>query len=99
MPRRNHQRRGGPPKPTAPLTSRGARAESAADGEWSVRPVPATQAAKVYRCPGCDHSIDVGVPHVVAWRTDDLHGAEDRRHWHNGCWSGRGRRGLSRRWS
>ncbi|MGZ4516620.1 MAG: ATP/GTP-binding protein [Mycobacteriaceae bacterium] len=101
MPRRNHQqrRRGRAGTPATPVGSALARVESGADGEWSVRAVSGPQAAKTYRCPGCDHPIDVGVPHVVAWRNDDLRGAEDRRHWHNGCWAGRQRRGLTRRWS
>ncbi|WP_127782630.1 ATP/GTP-binding protein [Rhodococcus sp. X156] len=77
----------------------GTRSESGPDGEWAVRPVPASGAGKIYRCPGCDHTIAAGVAHVVAWRTDDPGGVEDRRHWHNGCWAGRGRRGLTRRWS
>jgi hypothetical protein len=66
-----------------------ARLEQGADGEWLVRPVTGEAAVKTYRCPGCDHEIRAGTPHVVAWRP----GAEgDRRHWHRPCWSARARR-------
>lgn len=65
--------------------------ESHADGEWMVRPVAASAAAKVYRCPGCDQEIRPTLPHLVAWRP----GAEDdRRHWHTPCWRARSRRGV-----
>jgi hypothetical protein len=39
---------------------------------------------KVYRCPGCDHEIALGTPHIVAWPADRV---EDRRHWHTPCWA------------
>jgi hypothetical protein len=51
--------------------------------DWVVRPVAGARATKVYRCPGCDHEIVAGTPHVVVWREDDV---EDRRHWHTPCW-------------
>ncbi|GAB3908193.1 hypothetical protein GCM10029964_107570 [Kibdelosporangium lantanae] len=71
------------------------RSESGPDGEWYVRSV--TGSAKVYRCPGCDHEIQAGVPHVVAWQADG--DVDDRRHWHRACWDARLRRGpTSRRW-
>jgi hypothetical protein len=57
---------------------------------WSVQPVAAARAQKSYVCPGCGGTIDAGVAHVVAWRTDGLFGeAADlaaRRHWHLHCW-------------
>ncbi len=53
-----------------------------ADG-WVVRPVAGARATKEYRCPGCDHVIPAGTPHVVAWREDLL---DERRHWHTTCW-------------
>jgi hypothetical protein len=53
------------------------------EDEWEVRPVAGAHAVKEYRCPGCDHEIKPGVPHVVAWRTDDT---DNRRHWHTPCW-------------
>ncbi|MBD3941526.1 hypothetical protein IF188_07440 [Microbacterium sp. NEAU-LLC] len=58
--------------------------------EWTVQPVSAAQAQKVYTCPGCGGSIDIGVAHLVAWRADGVLGdAADlaaRRHWHQHCW-------------
>ena len=56
--------------------------EWVADG-WHLRFVQPYRATKVYRCPGCDHEIRVGTPHVVVWRYDDV---ENRRHWHTPCW-------------
>ncbi|MBB5872071.1 hypothetical protein F4553_005505 [Allocatelliglobosispora scoriae] len=67
------------------------------DGEWSVRHVSVDAAVKIYRCPGCDQEIRVGVPHVVAWPADGRGDASDRRHWHTGCWQARGRRNPTRR--
>jgi hypothetical protein len=63
--------------------------ESAPDGEWVIRSVSGSGAAKVYRCPGCDQEITAGLAHIVAWRV----GEEDaRRHWHRPCWQARSRR-------
>ena len=49
--------------------------------------------SKVYQCPGCNHPIAAGQPHVVAWPEDSLlgwdSGVEARRHWHSGCWDRR----------
>ena len=53
------------------------------DEHWTARPVSGQAASKVYRCPGCDHEIPAGQPHVVAW-TDEM--VDDRRHWHTACW-------------
>lgn len=65
--------------------------EDGPDGEqWYVRHIPGTSATKVYRCPGCDQEIGVGLPHVVAWQVDGP--VDARRHWHTGCWRARGRR-------
>ncbi len=75
------------------------RVEHGPGGDWMVRTVPAAQATKVYRCPGCDHEIRPGIAHVVAWPEAEQGGVADRRHWHNGCWNARGRRGPTRRWS
>lgn len=95
MPRRNRPDRGRSVNLGA--STGWARTESDPDGEWLVRSVTGSQATKVYRCPGCDHEIQVGVPHVVAWPADDTGSVEDRRHWHNGCWQARGRRGPTKR--
>nr|WP_069853385.1 hypothetical protein [Actinoalloteichus hymeniacidonis] len=76
-----------------------ARRVTTPDGDWLVRTVPGAHAAKAYRCPGCDHEINAGIAHVVAWPDEDHGGVEDRRHWHTGCWNARGRRGPTvRRW-
>ncbi|UYP20359.1 ATP/GTP-binding protein [Rhodococcus sp. Z13] len=107
MPRRNRSRTGRAKgaREQEPRTFWGAtvRTENgpagAEDERFTVRTVPGSRATKPYRCPGCDHEIAPGTPHVVAWPTDVLGGAEDRRHWHNGCWSSRGTRRPTRRWS
>jgi hypothetical protein len=68
----------------------GADLETHPDGEWRVRRLTGARVTKAYRCPGCQQEIPVGQPHVVAWPE---HGdAEDRRHWHTGCWAARDRR-------
>lgn len=70
----------------------GSATESGPDGDWVVRPVSASRATKLYRCPGCDQEIRPALPHVVAWRV----GAEDdRRHWHRACWEARTRRQVN----
>ncbi|MHD0307480.1 ATP/GTP-binding protein [Rhodococcus erythropolis] len=75
------------------------REEPGPGGEmYMVRPIPGSNATKFYRCPGCDHDIRPGVAHVVTWPSEPG-GANERRHWHTGCWSGRGTRSLTRRWS
>jgi hypothetical protein len=63
--------------------------ESHPDGDWNVRTVTGAAAVKTYRCPGCDHEIRPGHPHVVAWRPGD---EAARRHWHRPCWQARDRR-------
>lgn len=59
------------------------------------------RAVKVYRCPGCDHEIAIGVAHVVVWPAEGNpeSGMEDRRHWHTPCWGNRANRSPTRRWS
>lgn len=96
MPRRNRVKGG---DQTRPLSGGfGAqRTESGQDGDWLVRSISGAQTTKDYRCPGCDHEIRTGTPHVVAWPADEYGSVEDRRHWHSGCWSARGRRGPTRR--
>lgn len=93
MPRRNRQRRDDP-RPARPVHGVDDR-ESAPDGDWIVRPVTGAAALKAYRCPGCDHEIPPGQPHVVTWDADGR--VEDRRHWHRACWDNRGRRRIARR--
>ncbi|WP_075739595.1 hypothetical protein [Actinoalloteichus fjordicus] len=102
MPRRNQPRRAGSAAASSESRTIGATLGSAhrvaaPDGDWLVRTVPGAQAAKIYRCPGCDHEIRAGISHVVAWPAEDHGGVEDRRHWHTGCWNARGRRGPTAR--
>lgn len=66
--------------------------------DYQVVPIAGAQAVKTYRCPGCDHEIRTGTPHVVVWRVEDADG-EGRRHWHTPCWRKRDHRGPTRRWS
>lgn len=61
------------------------------DGDWVVRQVPGSAAAKEYRCPGCDQEIRPGTAHVVVWPAETP-GLDERRHWHNACWRRRPRR-------
>ncbi|MEH6621387.1 ATP/GTP-binding protein [Dietzia maris] len=100
MPRRH--RRGGSDRPLPQRHGLGGSAlETGPAGDpdsYHVRRIPGARAGKDYRCPGCDHLVTSGTAHVVAW-PDRPGGDEERRHWHTGCWSGRGRRGLTRRWS
>ena len=66
------------------------RTEMRRGQEWTVQPVSAVQAVKTYTCPGCGRSVEPGVAHVVAWRSDGVLGdaaaLADRRHWHTACW-------------
>ncbi|GAB2652121.1 ATP/GTP-binding protein [Prescottella soli] len=109
MPRRNQSRKSNRRTETSESAVSGslfgnalAREESGPAGyegeRYMVRQVPGARATKTYRCPGCDQDVRPGVAHVVAWPSDPG-GADDRRHWHTGCWSGRRTRGLTRRWS
>jgi hypothetical protein len=77
------------------------RVEIGPDGyDYEVRSIRAARATKSYRCPGCDHEIRSGTAHVVVWPMDaGEHGVEDRRHWHTACWTHRGTRSPTRRWS
>ncbi|MCP9276974.1 hypothetical protein [Mycolicibacterium arenosum] len=94
MPRRRPPARRTGPRPPLPDTR---RVEPGSDGyDYEVKPVPASRAAKTYRCPGCDHEIKPGTAHVVVWPVD-AGDVEDRRHWHTSCWANR--RSPTRRWS
>jgi hypothetical protein len=70
--------------------------ESDGRGDWIVRQVTGAAANKTYRCPGCDHEIPPGTPHLVAWPSVPEYGSGggvgERRHWHTACWNARGRR-------
>jgi len=62
-------------------------------GEVEVRFLQPYQATKTYLCPNCNRDIPPGTGHVAVVPVDapDL-----RRHWHRGCWEGRGRRRAGR---
>ncbi|HEU4362469.1 MAG TPA: hypothetical protein VFR27_13330 [Mycobacterium sp.] len=101
MVRRRATPRQRPLPPSLPVS---ARVETGPDGgPYEVRPVPGARAIKAYRCPGCDHQISAGTPHVVVWPAGDAiagpAGVDDRRHWHTPCWASRATRGPTRRWS
>ena len=73
--------------------------ESWRHAQWRVRQIPGSAAVKLYRCPGCDHEIRPGVPHLVVWPLEPIAGEAGeaaRRHWHTGCWRARDRRGPTR---
>ena len=76
-----------------PLNSGHATSADKTDGRWLVSSVPGATAAKAYRCPGCDHLVNPGMPHVVAWPSTPEIGLERavdaRRHWHTTCWNRR----------
>ncbi|HBJ73923.1 MAG TPA: hypothetical protein DDY88_09590 [Actinobacteria bacterium] len=61
--------------------------------DWIVQTITGAAATKPYRCPGCDHEIHPGTPHVVAFPADGLGGVDARRHWHKTCWASRHTRG------
>lgn len=80
-------------RPPRPLSDSLVTAADKVDGGWMVQAMPAGRALKAYRCPGCEHEIRPGTPHVVAWpRLPGLlsaSGVEERRHWHTACWNRR----------
>lgn len=80
-------------RPARPLGVGHATSSAKTDGRWIVRSVAGTSAVKDYRCPGCDQLIRPGTPHVVVWPAEPRPGwsggVEDRRHWHNSCWTRR----------
>jgi hypothetical protein len=79
-------------QPARPLGSGSSeRAEQWQGRPFRVRSVSGANSTGSYRCPGCDQLLAPGIAHIVAWPAEDLT-AEDRRHWHTGCWSGRGQR-------
>jgi hypothetical protein len=89
---RSHRRR--PDEPADDSLSRliagWKRTESRRGALWTVQPVSAAQALKVYTCPGCGRSIHPATAHVVTWRADGVLGDSAdlaaRRHWHESCW-------------
>lgn len=95
-PRRNPPRRDEPAALDPERLRRGVDTiERWGQEQWRVRQIPGSAAAKVYRCPGCDHEIRPGVPHLVVWPLETITGSAGeaaRRHWHTGCWRARDRR-------
>lgn len=74
-----------------------ARIEPGPGGEDHYVAVP-RPSDRVFTCPGCRGEISGATAHVVTWAVEGILGAEaaadDRRHWHQGCWSnGRWARG------
>lgn len=100
MPRANRRRQDDAPLDLERARSGVERVSIGRDGEWMVRNVTGAAATKSYRCPGCDHEITPGTPHVVVWRVEGsaygADGLDARRHWHSGCWRGRERRSRAR---
>ncbi|NGX07091.1 hypothetical protein [Mycobacteroides franklinii] len=99
-----HGKRRQPPRRDTPaaLSIGGDQVEQGTDGfDYHVRRIAGVRAIKVYRCPGCDHEIAIGVAHVVVWPAGDNpdRAMDDRRHWHTPCWGNRANRGPTRRWS
>ncbi|MGE9809172.1 MULTISPECIES: hypothetical protein [unclassified Janibacter] len=56
---------------------------------FNVRRLTGASSERTYRCPGCQHEIVPGTPHVVVWPAEGITGIEERRHWHNPCWDRR----------
>ncbi|HOF63556.1 MAG TPA: hypothetical protein PLL54_04565 [Dermatophilaceae bacterium] len=92
MPRANRRRDDAAPLDLARVAGGMPQRVPYAGGEWFVRRVTGAGASRDYRCPGCQHEIAAGSPHVVAWPADGIGGVDDRRHWHTACWSHRDRR-------
>jgi hypothetical protein len=71
------------------------RVEMFGGREYVVRRVNGSAATKSYRCPGCQQVIRPATPHTVAWPVEastfdsSATGLDERRHWHNACWSAR----------
>ena len=94
MPRSNRPRKGKREEPEPLNVERLAagfrRTETKAGYSYVVQPISAARALKVYTCPGCSLSIQPGMAHLVAWRTDGIMGehndVSERRHWHQHCW-------------
>lgn len=63
------------------------------DGSWLVREIRPGQSVKRYTCPECQHAIEPGVAHLVAWPATppigSSSGVDFRRHYHTQCWARR----------
>jgi hypothetical protein len=78
MPRRNRRAGDAPSSP-----ARRPRSPAPAWAELAGYEVRRVSGDKVYRCPGCDHLVAIGTPHLVVIPLD---APDERRHWHTGCW-------------
>ena len=116
VPRSNRPRRAGravrPPASGGPASAPGrgpgdgvlgGTGEQYRGVDHAVRRISGQAATKTYRCPGCDHEVLPGTPHLVAWPLDGpvagsgpADDGPDRRHWHTPCWAARGRRSPRR---
>lgn len=72
------------------VTGLDASTRTTREGIYIVRTIPAHRALKLYMCPGCNTTIQLGTAHIVAWpQTPSFgfeSGTEQRRHWHKHCW-------------
>lgn len=50
------------------------------------------EGSSVYKCPGCNHSIEQGKASLTVIEQDHIFGeqaaVDERRHWHESCWKG-----------
>jgi hypothetical protein len=88
MPRQNRRRE---PEPPSSIAGGSGEHVQWRGEDYLVRRIAGANAVKAYRCPGCDHEVQPGVPHVVVWPAE-APDAADRRHWHTPCWDARDRR-------
>ncbi|MFZ2623842.1 MAG: hypothetical protein WAX29_01175 [Propionibacterium sp.] len=77
-----------------PLVDAGFQTSTAKyDGTWIVRQIRPGQSVKSYSCPECQHVIEPGTAHVVAWPATPPVGSSSavdfRRHFHSSCWARR----------
>lgn len=89
VPRSNRRRRDDRPLPVAALEGRIDTSVTWRGSRWGVRRLAGANATRPYRCPGCEHEVAPGTPHVLVWPLDGLGGMDDRRHWHSRCWQSR----------
>ena len=77
---RRRGRQDPPPAEVAEIAARIAGPPALAREGFEVR---TTTGERRYRCPYCQGSVEPGTAHVVAFPAGQ---AEDRRHYHRGCW-------------
>lgn len=89
-PRRNYPKNKRPKSDDRDPTTSNQTFEEHQEGLYTVRRLSGSASNKPYRCPGCDQLIPLATPHIVAWLEDE---EDNRRHWHNVCWSKKDKRG------